>query len=120
MRLLPLLGLALLTGCASPPAKAPTLAAAAAGTTPVARGRAFVEANCASCHAVGATGESPVSPAPPFRTLSQRYPVRHLEEAFAEGISNGHAKMPEFVLPPNEIADLIAYLESVSAPPQKK
>jgi len=78
--------LALVAAAAPEAAKAPTLAAAATGTTPVARGRAFVEANCASCHAVGATGESPVSPAPAFRTLSQRYPVRHLEEAFAEGI----------------------------------
>ena len=121
MRRFSILTLALLAGCATspPPTATPTAAPtvrAVAGGTPVARGRAFVELNCAGCHAVGPTGESPVSPAPPFRTLSQRYPVRFLEEAFAEGISNGHTKMPEFQLAPDQIADLMAYLESLTPP----
>jgi len=121
MRLFPILTLTLvlLAGCATTPpltAAQPVQAVAWAGSTPVARGQAFVELNCAGCHAVGPTGESPVSPAPPFRTLSQRYPVRFLEEAFAEGISNGHTKMPEFQLAPDQIADLMAYLESLSPP----
>jgi cytochrome c len=50
------------------------------------RGRVFAETNCARCHAIGPTGDSPVAKAPPFRTLHNRYPVENLEEALAEGI----------------------------------
>lgn len=98
---------------------APTLAAAETtdpGRAPItaeARGLAFVQANCARCHAIGPTGESPYPPAPAFRTLAGKYDVEGLAEAFAEGIEVGHRgqqQMPEFELTPAEIDDLIAYL----------
>lgn len=79
-------------------------------------GRTFAEANCASCHAVGKEGDSPVADAPPFRVLHQRYPIESLAEAFAEGIVTGHADMPEFALEPEQIDTLLAYPESLSAP----
>ena len=78
-----------------------------------ARGKALVESRCAACHSVGATGESPVAAAPPLRHLGTRYPVTDLQEAFAEGITNGHPKMPEITLEGDQIADLIAYLQDV-------
>ncbi len=83
--------------------------------TDVAAGRAIAEANCASCHAVGASGDSPVADAPPFHTLSEKWPVEHLEEALAEGIVVGHetVQMPEFVFEPHQIGDFIAYLKSL-------
>jgi hypothetical protein len=37
-----------------------------------------------------------------------------LQEAFAEGLVTAHPAMPAFELESTEIADLIAYLESVS------
>lgn len=79
----------------------------------VERGRAFAEANCSRCHAVGPVGDSPLPKAPPFRTLHQRYPVEDLAEAFAEGIRTAHRAMPEFVLDTHQIDDLIAYLKSL-------
>lgn len=81
----------------------------------VARGRAFAEKNCSGCHAVGETGASPYAPAPPLRTIHMKYDVEGLAEAFAEGILVGHKgekQMPEFVLTPAEIDDLLAYLDS--------
>jgi mono/diheme cytochrome c family protein len=87
---------------------------AAAAPSPQERGRALAEAKCARCHAVGARGASPVSPAPPFRTLPQRYPVESLAEALAEGIVVGHPMMPEFQLEPPEIDALLAYIESLA------
>src|SRR6185295_5045103 len=78
----------------------------------VQRGRAFAEANCARCHAVAPAGESPLSKAPPFRALHQRYPVENLVEALAEGIRTAHPAMPEFELDQRQIGDLIAYLKS--------
>jgi cytochrome c len=51
--------------------------------------------------------------APPFRTLSNFYPVGALEEAFAEGVLVGHPDMPEFSLEPEQIDDLLAYIQSI-------
>jgi mono/diheme cytochrome c family protein len=80
---------------------------------PVQRGRTFAQTNCASCHAIGAVGESPLRIAPPFRTLHLRYPVEDLVESLAEGIRTAHPAMPEFHLDAAQIADLIAYLKSL-------
>lgn len=85
----------------------------AAPLTAEARGLAFVQANCARCHAIGPADDSPYAPAPPFRTLAAKYDVGGLAEAFAEGIEVGHRgqqEMPAFELSPAEIDDLIAYL----------
>jgi mono/diheme cytochrome c family protein len=77
------------------------------------RGRAFVRAHCAKCHAVSRTGESRLKRAPPFRTLHLRYPVETLAEAFAEGIYTGHSRMPAFELDPDQIGDLLAYMKTL-------
>jgi cytochrome c len=77
------------------------------------RGQAFAEANCARCHAIGRTGTSPLAAAPAFRSIHARYPVEQLAEALAEGITTGHAAMPEFELGEAQIADLLAYLRTL-------
>ncbi len=79
----------------------------------LSRGLAFVTENCSRCHAVGRSGDSPLLPAPRFRELHLRYPVEYLEEALAEGIVTGHQAMPQFVLDPAQIADVIAYLKTL-------
>ena len=65
------------------------------------------------CHAVGRSGASPNTAAPPFRDLHQRYPVDSLAEALAEGILTGHPQMPEFRFAPEEVNDIILYLKSI-------
>jgi cytochrome c len=91
-------------------------AALAAGN--VQRGKIIAETNCAGCHAIGPTGESPNPKSPPFRTLSKRFKIDNLEEALAEGISVGHKgqDMPEFQFDPPQIEDFLAYLKSVNQP----
>ncbi len=81
----------------------------------VARGRVIAEKNCGRCHAVGRSGESPNPESPPFRILSQRYPLADLEEALGEGILVGHegAEMPQFRLDGAQIEALLAYLASI-------
>jgi cytochrome c len=79
----------------------------------VARGLALVEENCSRCHAIGREGLSPLPAAPPFRQLHERYPVEDLAEALAEGIVTGHPAMPQFVLDPTQIEDVIAYLKTL-------
>jgi mono/diheme cytochrome c family protein len=86
---------------------------AAAQSGRAQRGLTFVQTHCAGCHAIGRAGDSPLAIAPPFRTLHTRYPVENLAEAFAEGITTGHPSMPEFVLDPAQINDVIAYLQTL-------
>jgi len=79
-------------------------------------GQAMAEAYCSQCHAVGREDRSLHEDAPPFRTLSERFPIRDLEEALAEGIVVGHPDMPVFVFQPNEIDALLDYLETIQEP----
>lgn len=89
-------------------------ASAAEALSPKAqRGLTFVRTHCASCHAIGRIGDSPLRIAPPFRTLHTRYPVESLQEALAEGIVTGHPTMPEFRLDPGQVNDVISYLKSL-------
>lgn len=88
-----------------------TMAAATDGQ--VQRGKTFVGVNCATCHAVGRIGASPLAIAPAFRDLHTKYPVEDLGEALAEGITTGHPTMPEFQLEPDRITDVLAYLKSL-------
>jgi cytochrome c len=83
------------------------------GSDQIEAGRDIADRLCARCHAIGAEGESPHDEAPPFRTFADKWPVDHLGEALAEGITVGHPDMPEFVLEPDEIDAFIAYLESL-------
>lgn len=113
-----LLTLAACVSTAGPAIEPAGLAPSAAAEGPgmealIVRGAAFAATNCAACHAIGATGNSPHDTAPRFREIGRRYPVSQLSEAFAEGIVTAHPGMPEFVLTPDDNRALIAYLESV-------
>jgi cytochrome c len=82
-------------------------------TSPELRGMALLTKNCARCHAVGRAGRSPHPEAPPFRTLSRKYPVDGLAEALAEGLSVGHPDMPEFVFEVDQVSAILSYLRSI-------
>jgi cytochrome c len=90
-------------------------AGGAAAKDHIAHGRAIAKANCGRCHAIGMTGKSPNAAAPPFRTLTQKYPLQNLEEALAEGIVVGHegTDMPRFRFSPAQIDALLAYMATV-------
>jgi len=85
----------------------------AANAQDLKRGEALLARNCASCHAVGRTGDSPQKLAPTFRSLGQRYPIESLEEALGEGIMSGHPDMPEFSFDAADVGAIIAYLKSI-------
>jgi len=80
------------------------------------KGKAFVQSNCARCHAVGVDDDSHMPEAPAFRTLHNRYPIDSLAEAFAEGIVTGHPAMPEFELSIDTINDMLAYMKGLAGP----
>src|ERR1700674_2082016 len=73
----------------------------------------LLEKNCSRCHAIGKEGDSPHPQAPPFWTLSSRYPIDNLAESLAEGIVSGTPAMPIFVFSPHDVEAIIQYLQSI-------
>lgn len=116
---LPRLIAAIVLGCTACASQEPPSATAAVrqdlGSQAVERGRQFAAQACASCHAIGQAGASPMAEAPPFREIVHRYPLDQLEEALAEGLVTSHPAMPVRVFRASEIDDLIAYLGTVKA-----
>ncbi len=116
----PFAGPAAIVGLAAALVWAPAGPAVAADPPPqrlTAEGRRILADKCAGCHAVDPTGASPLAAAPPFRGLHRKYPISHLAEALAEGITTGHEAMPEFVFSTAEIAAILAYIDSIADGP---
>jgi mono/diheme cytochrome c family protein len=88
-------------------------AGSAAAQGDVKLGETLLARDCARCHAVGRTGDSPSKEAPAFGTLGKRYPIESLEEALGEGIMSGHPDMPEFKFDADEVGAIIAYLKYI-------
>jgi cytochrome c len=82
----------------------------------VVKGKAFVQQNCARCHAVSLDDDSHMPEAPALRSLHKRYPIDSLAEAFAEGIVTGHPEMPKYELDTSTINDMLAYIKSLAGP----
>jgi cytochrome c len=76
------------------------------------RGLTFVRVHCAQCHAIDKVSDSPLTIAPPFRTLHLKFPIESLRRRLAEGIVADHPTMPQFRLDPDQIADVMAYLQT--------
>jgi len=103
-----LAGLAIVALCLAVPAQA-------AEKSLIDKGEALVRKNCSPCHAIGKEGGSPHKEAPPFRTLSAKYPIVDLAESLAEGIVSGHQDMPIFVFSPHDVEAIIQYMQSIQA-----
>ena len=88
-------------------------ASPASGQSEIARGRLLVEANCSGCHAIGLADASPHPDAPPFRTLSERYPIDSLAETLTKGIPIKHPDMPDFLATASQIDEITAYILSL-------
>jgi mono/diheme cytochrome c family protein len=89
------------------------LSATWAAAASVENGRRLARSHCSRCHSIDRVGPSPLSVAPPFRTLHERYPVETLQEALAEGLTTGHPEMPEFRFSADQVGDFIAFLKSL-------
>src|SRR5206468_3678364 len=82
------------------------LAQSASAQSPAAqRGLTFVRIHCAQCHSIDKVSESPLTIAPPFRTLHQKFPIESLRPRLAEGIMATHPTMPQFRLDADQISD---------------
>jgi mono/diheme cytochrome c family protein len=91
----------------------PTAASAQALGKLEARGRAVLMRFCSDCHAVGPSGRSPHTLAPPMRDIGQRYDIDKLIEELGEGFTAPHPDMPTFRLTPEDARAVRAYLKSI-------
>jgi cytochrome c len=77
------------------------------------RGFTYVRVHCAQCHSIDTVSESPLTIAPPFRTLHTKFPIDSLRPRLAEGISATHPTMPQFRLDADQINDVLEYLKTL-------
>lgn len=78
------------------------------------RGKARAQTLCASCHAIGATGNSPHPAAPAFRMLGDQMDLSELARRLRRGLLTGHEDMPMFRF---KRADaMAAYIRSIQGP----
>lgn len=87
--------------------------ARAAAQDPARHGRALLREFCARCHAVGVTGRSPHSDAPPFRYLGRHFDLDEFPRALERGISSGHPDMPIFKFSEQDARDVRDYLRTI-------
>lgn len=87
--------------------------AAAESDDLVARGKALAQKNCAWCHAIGKTGDSPNPRAPAWRHLHKRHPILALRDPLTRGIARPHDEMPNFKLTDEEVDTIVAYINSL-------
>lgn len=85
----------------------------------VERGQSIAEQTCLQCHTKFEGDPLPdpnVTSAPALASFGQRWPLENLEEALAEGITVSHDNMtmPEFSFTPENIADLLSYMETLT------
>ena len=105
-RLLPILGLTVLTSSFSANAQE-------IERENIGRGKALVVENCSGCHAIGLDDRGRHPSAPAFRDLGDRFPIDALEETFVDTIDTGHPGMPVFAASEQQIADILDYIASV-------
>ena len=89
------------------------LPAAALAQDPSATGRALLQDSCASCHAIGKTGDSPHKGAPPFRTLARSYDLDQFPRQLQRGLVSGHPDMPDVKFNEEDARAAGVYLRSI-------
>ena len=93
------------------PLLAATLAAAQEQGDPE-RGYAYAETNCSECHEVRRGHfDSPWPESPPFEDIANATGMTEI--ALFAFFRTSHPNMPNLIVPPDDIADLTAYLLSM-------
>ena len=77
-------------------------------------GRPILAAHCGRCHAIDATGKSPLAQAPPLREVYLKYPIDQLEAGFAEGMGSRHRDMPQIQFSTEQVAAILNYLGGIT------
>lgn len=89
----------------------------AMGTTEAARkadAKVLLEKNCGRCHAIEATGKSPLGSAPPLRDVYRQYPIEQLAFELSEGMGSRHKEMPQVQFSTEQVEQILDYLGSIT------
>jgi cytochrome c len=89
------------------------LTSAALAQEPAVHGRALLEDNCASCHAIDKTGDSPRPTAPALRRLSNSFDLDQFQRQLMTGLVTSHPDMPAFKFNEDDSRAVVAYLRSI-------
>ncbi len=77
-----------------------------------AQGRDLAQQICAECHAVGSSpGVSPNPEAPPFELIANLPGMTSI--ALTAALRTSHREMPNVMLKPDELSNIIAYILSL-------
>lgn len=79
----------------------------------IAEGKRLAEINCMRCHNIEATGESPLTDAPPFREIASNYDKMELVDGFMEGLAVRHPLMPDWEVTEPQAEELAAFVLSL-------
>ena len=89
---------------------APSSAQAPVAGDPQA-GRAYALKNCASCHMVSPGQSPPAHTGPSFQAIADMRSTTEMSlHAF---LTTTHPRMPNYIVPPNDGQDVIAYILSL-------
>lgn len=81
----------------------------------VAEGKRLAEINCVRCHNIEASGESPLTDAPPFREIARNYDRDELVDGFMEGLAVRHPLMPDWDVTEAQAEALTAFVMSLGS-----
>ncbi len=79
-----------------------------------ARGQALLRDNCARCHAIESSGDSPMQAAPPMREIYARFAPRELQAELSEGMVSHYSQMPQIEFASEDVDAILAYLYQLS------
>ncbi len=80
-------------------------------------GKAILDKYCSRCHSIEATGDSPLTKAPPLRQVYLKFPIQELELGFAEGMGSRHKDMPQIQFSAEQVSAILDYLGRISGHP---
>ena len=92
----------------------PAAAQAADPATLRSRGQALLQQHCSRCHAIGATGNSPLPAAPPMRKVYARFSPLELQAELHEGLVSRHRDMPQIDFSDEDTDAILAYLYALA------
>jgi cytochrome c553 len=78
------------------------------------RGKIILQEKCGRCHAIEATGESPLKQAPPMRDIYERFNPRELQAELAEGMVSKHREMPQIEFSDEDVYAIQSYLYNLA------
>lgn len=77
------------------------------------RGQALAQRMCSSCHAIGASGDSPHIGAPRFREIGDRLDLSTFARVLRAGLESAHQDMPRFRFTREDADAMVAYLRAI-------